>query len=106
MNWEYLLLAIVLDVAGTASLKFSDGFTKILPSMAVVVCYLACLFFLGIALKKWDTGMLYAVWSGLGTIIMVIIGVLFFKEEISLMKIDCILLIIIGVLGLNMTRIS
>ncbi len=104
MNWQYLLVAIILDVAGTASLKFSNGFTKILPSMAVVICYLLCFFFLGIALKKWDTGILYAVWSGLGTVMMVTIGVLFFKEEIDIIKIGCILLILIGVLGLNLAK--
>ncbi len=105
MNWQYLLLAVVLDVAGTASLKFSNGFTKILPSVAVVICYLSCFFFLAIALKKWDTGMLYAVWSGLGTIMMVLIGVLFFKEEIDSMKVFCILLIVLGVLGLNVSKV-
>lgn len=105
MNWEYLLLAILMDVAGTASLKFSDGFTRILPSLAVIVCYFLCFLFLGIALKKWDIGMLYAIWSGLGTIFMVVIGVVFFKEEIDFMKVGCILLIVIGVLGLNLGKI-
>lgn len=104
MNWQYLLVAIILDVAGTASLKFSNGFTKILPSMGVVVCYLLCFFFLGTALKKWDTGVLYAIWSGLGTVLMVVIGVLFFKEQIDIMKIACILLILIGVIGLNLAN--
>ncbi|WP_044557269.1 DMT family transporter [Halobacteriovorax marinus] len=103
MSWLYLALAIILEVAGTTSMKFSNGFTKLFPSILMFVFYILSLSTLTLALKKIDMGMAYAVWAGLGTALISIVGVLFFKESINIMKVASILLIILGVVGLNLS---
>lgn len=103
MCWLYLILAIVLEVSGTISMKLSEGFSKPLPSVLMMVFYLLGLSLLAIALRKIDLSIAYAVWSGLGTALIALVGILWFKEPMTALKIVSIGLIIFGVLGLNMT---
>ncbi|MFZ3170195.1 MAG: multidrug efflux SMR transporter [Candidatus Methanoperedens sp.] len=103
MNWFYLILAIVFEVSGTASMKFSEGFTKTLPSILMFIFYLLSLISLNFTLKSIDVSIAYAVWSGLGTALIAIIGMIYFKEPFTLVKIMSIVLIIIGVAGLNLS---
>jgi small multidrug resistance pump len=102
MSWLYLILAILLEVCGTTSMKLSQGFTKLVPSILIFVFY--CLSFTSItlALKKIDVSVAYAVWSGLGTALIAVLGILWFKEPFSLLKMVSIGLIIAGVIGLNL----
>lgn len=102
MSWFYLVLAILFEVAGTISMKLSDGFTKVTPSILLVVFYLCAIYFLTLALKKLEIGIIYAIWSGVGTALLAIIGVLYFQESLSWIKVVSILFIIIGVVGLNL----
>ena len=67
MSWFYLMLAIILEVSGTTSMKLSQGFTKTLPSIAMFIFYILSLISLTLALKKVDVSVAYAVWSGIGT---------------------------------------
>jgi len=101
--WFYLSIAIVLEVAGTTSMKISDGFTKIIPSILMFIFYLASLAVLTMALKKLDVSMAYAVWAGLGTALIAIIGIFYFHESATFLKMVSILLIIAGVVGLNLS---
>ena len=101
--WTYLIFAIIFEVIGTTAMKLSDGFTKIVPSITMFVFYLLSLSALTYALKKFDVSMAYAIWSGLGTALITIVGVYLFKESMSLMKILSIGLIIIGVIGLHLS---
>ncbi|MGG3621972.1 multidrug efflux SMR transporter [Bacillus gobiensis] len=103
MNWFYLLLAILLEVAGTASMKFSDGLTKIVPSILMVPFYAASFTFLAFSLKTLDVSVAYAIWSGMGIILITIIGFFYFGEQLSGLKILAILLIVTGVVILNFT---
>ncbi|MBX7240533.1 MAG: multidrug efflux SMR transporter [Bacteroidia bacterium] len=103
MNWYYLLLAILFDVAGTTSMKLSIGFSRLIPSLAVVVSYILCFAFFTLALKKMETSTAYAIWSGLGTAIIALVGVVVFKESFDLTKLISIILIILGVIGLNLS---
>jgi small multidrug resistance pump len=103
MSWLYLVLAIVLEVSGTTSMKFSQGFTKILPSVLMFFFYGLSLSVLTLALKKIDVSLAYAVWSGLGTALIASVGVLWLKEPLNTLKIISLLLIIIGVIGLNLS---
>lgn len=103
MHWLYLSLAIVLEVAGTTSMKFADGFTRLWPSIGVAVFYLAALAMLTLALKRIDIGLAYAIWAGLGTAIIAAIGIVFFNEPNSWPKMLSIGLIIAGVVGLNLS---
>lgn len=103
-NWAFLVFAILFDVIGIASMKVSSGFTKLIPSLAVFVCYTLCFVCLTMALKRLDMGIAYAVWAGVGTALMAIIGILFFGESISLIKIISIIFIMLGVIGLNLSQ--
>lgn len=102
MNVFYLILAILFEVAGTTSLKFSQGFTRIIPSVILVLCYGMSFWMLSLTLKKIEVGIAYAVWSALGTALITAIGILWFKEPITIVKIASIALIILGVVGLNL----
>lgn len=102
MKWVYLSLAILFEVAGTTSMKFSEGLTKLVPSILMFVFYSLAFSILSQALKKLEVGMVYAIWSGVGTALIVSIGILFFNEVFSVRKIMFIVLIIVGVIGLNL----
>jgi small multidrug resistance pump len=102
-QWLYLIVAIVFEVAGTTAMKFSDGFTKTIPSIVMFVFYILSLVALTYALKKIDMSIAYAVWAGVGTALITFIGIVFFKEPSSMLKIVSIVLIIAGVVGLHLS---
>jgi small multidrug resistance pump len=103
MTWLYLTLAIVLEVSGTTCMKLSEGFTKLGPSILLVVLYTLSFGMLTLALKRLDVSIAYAVWSGVGTALIAAIGVLWFKEPVTALKLISLGLIIIGVVGLNLS---
>ena len=102
-HWFFLISAILLEVAGTTAMKFSEGFTKILPSILMAVLFIASLAMLTLALKKFEIGMAYAIWSGIGTALIAVIGIYLFDETATLVKFLSIALIIAGVVGLNLS---
>jgi small multidrug resistance pump len=102
MSWFYLILAIVLEIMGTISMKLSQGFTKTWPSILIFVFYGLSFGVLTLALKKIDISIAYAIWSGLGTALIAAIGFFWFKEPAGALKIASIALIIMGVVGLNL----
>lgn len=103
MSWFYLILAILLESAGTTCMKLSEGFTKPLPSALILIFYVASLFSFTNSLSDIKLNVAYAVWSGLGTALVAVLGFIFFKEPVSHLKIVSIGWIILGVVGLNMT---
>lgn len=102
MEWIYLILAIIFEVCGTTSMKLSEGFSKLIYAGVMMIFYLLSLTMLTFALKRIEIGRAYAIWSGFGTALIATIGILFFKEALTLTKILFIGLIIIGVVGLNL----
>lgn len=102
MEWLILLIAGMFEVAWAIGLKFSHGFTQLLPSIFTVVCMIASFYFLALALKHLPLGTAYAVWTGIGTIGTVILGIILFKEPVSVIRILCIFLIISGITGLKL----
>jgi small multidrug resistance pump len=98
----YLLLAILAEVTGTTFVKLSQGFTRLFPSVLIFVFYGLSLGFLGLALKKVDLSLAYAVWSGLGIAFIASVGILFFREPVTTMKMVSLALIVAGVVGLNL----
>jgi small multidrug resistance pump len=98
----YLLLAILAEVAGTTCVKLSEGFTRLLPSALILVFYGLSLGFLGLALKKVDLSLAYAIWSGLGIAFIASVGVLCFREPVTAVKVVSLGLIVVGVAGLNL----
>ena len=101
LAWFYLTLAIFTEVAATTSMKLSNGFTHLQPSLMIFPFYAISLAFLTLSLKKLEIGFAYAIWSALGTLLIFIIGVGFFHEPITVLKTISILFIIIGVIGLK-----
>ena len=104
MHWLYLVLAILFEVGGTTCMKLSEGLTRPLYTVLIFVLYGISFVALALALKKLDLSLSYAIWSGLGTAAIAVIGYLWFKEPMGTLKIGSIVLIIIGVVGLNISR--
>lgn len=103
-HWLFLAGAIALEVAGTTSMKLSAGFTRLVPSIFLFVFYAASFVMLTLALKKIEVSVAYAVWSGFGTALIAVIGVVYFRETFTVMKVLSIMLIIIGVVGLSLSE--
>ena len=102
MHWFYLALAIIFEVGGTTSMKLSEGLTKPLFSVLIFVLYGFSFVLFALALKKLDLGLSYAIWAGIGTAAIALIGYIWFKEPMGAVKVGSIALIIIGVVGLNL----
>ena len=101
MHWIYLIIAILLEVSGTTCMKISDGFTKLAPTLFIFIFYGLSFTFLSLALKVLPIALTYAIWSGIGTATITVIGVIWFGEGLNAIKIISLLLIIIGVAGLH-----
>jgi len=99
--WLYLLIAIVTEVVGTALIKASQGLTRLLPTIFMFVLYGISFVFMALALKKIEVGIAYAIWSGLGTALIAMIGIAWFHESFNIPKLVGIVLIIGGVVLLN-----
>lgn len=103
MNWTFLLLAIIFETVGTTAMKMSSGFTRIGPAIVMGICYILCFTLLTLALKQLDVSLAYAIWSGVGTALITIIGIWWFNESVSTLKVLSIVLIILGVIGLHIS---
>ena len=103
MSWMWLYLAIVLEVAATVCMKLSDGCSRAIPSVFMVLFYGVSFFPTVMALRRLDVGMAYAVWSAVGTALVTIIGMVLFKEQMSPAKMAAIGIIIFGVVMLNLS---
>lgn len=101
MAYAYLLCAILFEVLGTIAMKYSEGFTKVIPSLLIVVSYGICFVSLTIALKTLPMTLVYAIWAGAGTALMVILGQIFFDEPLTYSKAFATVLIVAGVVMLN-----
>lgn len=101
-----LLLAIVSEVIATSSLKASQGFTRWGPSLLVVVGYAAAFYLLSLSLKSIPLGIAYAIWSGLGTVGVVLIGYFVWREQLNGYHVVGIALILIGTVILNLNKVQ
>ena len=99
--WGLLSVAIVFEVIGTTCMKLSQGFTQLAPSILMFVCYAFAFTCNTFATKTLDLSITYAVWSGAGTVATAAIGILYFREPATALKLVCITFIVIGVLGLH-----
>jgi small multidrug resistance pump len=103
MSWLLLTLAIVLEVTGTTNMKLSEGFSKVLPTIFVFVFYALSIGALSLALNRIEVSVAYAVWSGMGTALVAVVGMLVFKEPVTAAKLGGLALIVVGVAILNLT---
>ncbi len=102
MHWVYLLLAAVCEIAFVLGMKLSDGFTKLYISIFTLVIMGVGVFLLSLAVKTIPLGTAYAIWTGLGVAGTVIIGIFFFGESVSFLRVLCMVLILSGVVGLKL----
>ncbi|MFT5510598.1 MAG: small multidrug resistance pump [Hyphomicrobiaceae bacterium] len=103
MPWLILTATIILEVIGSTMMKLSNGFTLFWPSVAVFVCYSLSLIGLTIVLKTIDLSVAYAIWCGVGIALIALIGIFFFKEPLTVQRVASLVLIIIGVVGLQLS---
>jgi len=103
MSWFLLVIGIVFEVMGTTCMKLSAGFTRTTPSILMFVFWGLGFGFLSIAIKKIDISIAYAIWSGTGIALMGIIGIYWFNESANLTKLVSITLVVLGVIGLNLS---
>jgi small multidrug resistance pump len=101
LYWLCLAGAIALEIAGTTSMKLSQGFTRMLPSILLFVFYALSFALMTIAVKRIDMSVSYAIWSGVGTMLIALIGVYAFGESLTTVQVVSIVLIIAGVIGLR-----
>lgn len=104
MNHYYLLLlAIMFEVCGTTCMKLSEGFSKLIPSVLIFVFYAVSFFFFTLALKGIDVSIAYAIWAGLGTALITVVGIFWFREPASALKLISLVVVITGVIGLHLS---
>ena len=101
--WIYLAIAIVSEITGTVALRQSDGFTRPVPAAIVVIGYAVSFWMLALALRKLDLGLVYAVWAGVGTAAIAAIGIVAFDEPATALKLISLAVIIVGIIGLNLS---
>lgn len=101
-NWLFLLVAILAEVAATSLLKLSEGFTRLWPSLAVVAGYGLAFYFLSLTLRSIPVGVAYAVWSGLGIVLVTLVAWFAYGQRLDAAGIVGIALIVAGVLVLNL----
>lgn len=98
-----MIAAILLEVAGTTCMKLSDGFKKLKPTVGLAIFYPACFGCLTLAMDEIDVSVAYAMWSAMGTALITVVGVTYFKEKKTLIKFVSICLIVVGVVALNLS---
>ncbi|HYF77891.1 MAG TPA: quaternary ammonium compound efflux SMR transporter SugE [Symbiobacteriaceae bacterium] len=103
MAWVYLVIAGLLEVAWATAMKFSEGFTRLWPTVAMVVLMLASFGLLSQAMKTLPLGTAYGVWTGIGAVGSVLVGIFFFGESRELVRVLCMVLILSGIVGLKLT---
>lgn len=102
MEWIFLVLAGIFEVTWAVAMKYSEGFTRLAPSVVTIVGYLASALFLSFALKKLPIGTAYAMWTGIGIIGTSVLGIFLFHETLSTAQIFCVALIAAGIAGLKL----
>lgn len=102
MHWLYLMIAIVAEVIGTSALKAADGFTRPGPTLIVVAGYSVSFLFLSMTLRTMPVGIAYAVWSGVGVVLVTLVAWYLYKQQLDLPALFGIGLIMSGVLVLNL----
>ena len=106
MAWVILIVAGLLEVGWAVGLKYSEGFTRPWPTVATAVALVASMTLLGLAVRSLPLGTAYAVWTGIGTVGTAILGIVFFHEPMTALRVGFIGLIALGILGLKAVSVS
>jgi quaternary ammonium compound-resistance protein SugE len=100
--WGILFIAGLLEVGWAVGLKYTDGFTRLWPTVGTAVALVGSMALLGVAVRTLPLGSAYAIWTGIGTVGTAILGIVLFHEPISAMRLGCIALIVTGIIGLRL----
>jgi quaternary ammonium compound-resistance protein SugE len=102
MAWIWLLLAGLLEIGWAIGLKYTHGFTRLLPSVLTIISMIGSLGLLGLALRSLPLGTAYALWTGIGTVGTAVLGILLFGEAATAARLACIGMILCGIVGLKL----
>ena len=103
MSWLYLAIAGLFEIAWAIGLKYTEGWTRLVPSLITAALMIASFYFLSLAVRTLPIGSAYAVWTGIGTVGAALLGMVLFDEPRDAVRIFCIMLIIAGIAGLKFT---
>ncbi len=103
MAWVVLFVAGLLEIAWAVGLKYTEGFTRLWPSVATGVAVVGSMALLGVAIRTLPLGTAYAIWTGIGTVGTAVLGILLFGEPATAIRLACITLIVAGIVGLKLT---
>ena len=106
MAWLYLLIAGVLECGWAVGMKYTDGFTRPVPSILTVAAMAVSFWFLSLAMKTIPLGTAYAVWTGIGAVGVAVLGMLLFEESRDIWRVLCLLLIVAGIIGLKLVSVE
>jgi len=103
MAWLLLVIAGLFEIAWAVGLKYTDGFTRLWPTIGTAAALVASMALLGAAVRTLPLGTAYAVWTGIGTVGTAVLGIVLFREPATVVRLTCITLIVAGILGLKFT---
>lgn len=103
MNWGILLLAGLFEIAWAIGLKYTDGFSKLWPSVGTVIAMVLSVVLLGLAMKSLPVGTAYAIWVGIGAVGTAILGIYLFQEPANMARLMSLGLIVAGIIGLKLS---
>lgn len=104
MAWVYLFIAGIFEVIWVIFLKYSEGFSRLIPSVITIVTMSCSFLLLSQAMKNLPMGTAYAVWTSIGTVGATILGIILFNESLNVIRILCLIFVIIGIIGLKLTN--
>ena len=102
MAWTYLFIAGLLEIVWAIGLKYTEGFSRLWPSIGTVLAMILSISFLGLALKSLPVGTAYAIWTGIGAAGTVVLGIILFSEPATALRLGCVALIVTGIIGLKL----
>lgn len=102
MSWIYLIIAGLLEIGWAVGLKYTEGFTKVVPSVLTLAAMAGSVLLLGLALRNLPLGTAYAIWTGIGTVGTAIFGMVLLGEPAGALRLACIGLIVAGIFGLKL----
>ena len=102
MAWVVLFVAGLFEIGWAVGLKYTEGFTRLWPTVGTVAALVASMALLGVALRTLPLGTAYAVWTGIGTVGTAVLGIVLFREPATVIRLLCIALIVAGILGLKL----
>ena len=102
MAWIILFLAGLLEIGWAVGLKYTDGFTRLGPTVITILFMIVSMFLLGLSIRTLPVGTAYAIWTGIGTVGTVTLGIMLFNEPATVVRLACIALIVAGIVGLKL----